>query len=172
MVFYPLVHYGCIVSSTECIHYLLHAQPCPDTFLCLDSSSTSAGCAKIGPWDFDVGQALSIQNCCNLIKRTVPTRDTKQLQSQTPLRTAWPTVRGGWGERGDVRRRDDRPAVKLAGKANFAVFGEVTGVHIRDDCLVDGRLDTARYIPAARLGYHDYTFVREVRELRRPKDPA
>jgi len=24
----------------------------------------------------------------------------------------------------------------------------------------------------ARLGYHDYTFVREVRELRRPKDPT
>ena len=43
---------------------------------------------------------------------------------------------------------------------------------VRDDCLVDGRLDPSRYVPAARLGYHDYTFVREVRELRRPKDPA
>jgi hypothetical protein len=37
---------------------------------------------------------------------------------------------------------------------------------------VDGRLDPTRYTPAARLGYHDYTFVREVRALRRPKDPA
>ena len=55
MVFYPLVHYGCVVSSTECIHYLLHAQHCPDTFLCLDSSSTSAGCAQIGPRGCDVG---------------------------------------------------------------------------------------------------------------------
>ena len=52
------------------------------------------------------------------------------------------------------------------------MLGEVVGMHIRDDCLVDGRLDPSRYAPAARLGYHDYTFVREIRELRRPKDPA
>ena len=51
------------------------------------------------------------------------------------------------------------------------LLGEVVGVHIRDDCLVDGRLDYTRYQPAARLGYHDYTFVREVVALRRPKDP-
>jgi hypothetical protein len=29
--------------------------------------------------------------------------------------------------------------VRLAGESNFAVFGIVTGVHLRDDCLVDGR---------------------------------
>ena len=52
------------------------------------------------------------------------------------------------------------------------VLGEVVGIHIREDCLVDGRLDYTRYNPAARLGYHDYTFVRETRELRRPRDPA
>lgn len=52
------------------------------------------------------------------------------------------------------------------------VVGEVVGIHLRDDCLVDGRFDVTRYRPAARLGYHDYTFVREVVELRRPKDPA
>ncbi|WP_136645829.1 flavin reductase family protein [Tabrizicola sp. YIM 78059] len=48
------------------------------------------------------------------------------------------------------------------------VIGEVVGVHLRDDCIVNGRLDYTRYAPAARLGYHDYTFVREVVELRRP----
>lgn len=51
------------------------------------------------------------------------------------------------------------------------LIGEVVGVHIRDDCLVNGRFDPLRFNPAARLGYHDYTFVREVRELRRPDDP-
>lgn len=48
------------------------------------------------------------------------------------------------------------------------VIGEVVGIHMRDDCLVDGRFDVTRYVPAARLGYHDYAFVREVMELRRP----
>lgn len=48
------------------------------------------------------------------------------------------------------------------------VLGEVVGVHIREDCLVNGRLDYTRYAPAARLGYHDYTFVREVAALKRP----
>lgn len=48
------------------------------------------------------------------------------------------------------------------------LLGEVVGIHLRDDCMVDGRLDLTRYAPAARLGYRDYTFVREVVELRRP----
>jgi flavin reductase (DIM6/NTAB) family NADH-FMN oxidoreductase RutF len=61
--------------------------------------------------------------------------------------------------------------VELIGPERM-VIGEVVGVHIRNDCLVDGRLDPTRYVPAARLGYHDYTFVREVTELRRPRDPA
>jgi flavin reductase (DIM6/NTAB) family NADH-FMN oxidoreductase RutF len=49
------------------------------------------------------------------------------------------------------------------------VIGEVVGIHLRDDCLVDGRFDVLRFNPAARLGYHDYTIVRDVVELRRPE---
>jgi flavin reductase (DIM6/NTAB) family NADH-FMN oxidoreductase RutF len=58
--------------------------------------------------------------------------------------------------------------VELLGDEHL-LLGEVVGVHIRDDCLVDGRLDYTRYQPAARLGYQDYTFVREVVALKRPK---
>ncbi|PTX56960.1 flavin reductase (DIM6/NTAB) family NADH-FMN oxidoreductase RutF [Litoreibacter ponti] len=58
--------------------------------------------------------------------------------------------------------------VQLPGEANFAVFGEVTGVHLRDDCLVDGRFDVTRYQPLARLGYKDYTYVKDVFSLTRP----
>ena len=57
--------------------------------------------------------------------------------------------------------------VELLGPERLIV-GEVVGIHIRDDCLVNGRLDYARYAPAARLGYQDYAFVREVVALRRP----
>jgi flavin reductase (DIM6/NTAB) family NADH-FMN oxidoreductase RutF len=57
--------------------------------------------------------------------------------------------------------------VDLLGEERM-LLGEVVGVHIRDDYLVNGRLDYTRYAPAARLGYHDYTFVREVVSLRRP----
>ena len=58
--------------------------------------------------------------------------------------------------------------VKLPGAANFATFGEVTGVHIRDDCLVDGRFDITTFQPLTRLGYRDYSVIREVFELKRP----
>lgn len=58
--------------------------------------------------------------------------------------------------------------VRLAGEANFAVFGIVTGVHLRDDCLVEGRFDVTRFQPMARLGYRDYAAVREVFALDRP----
>lgn len=60
--------------------------------------------------------------------------------------------------------------VPLAGEANFAVFAEVTGVHLRDDCMVDGMFDVTRYAPLARMGYMDYAVVREVFSLARPKE--
>ncbi|TNC47886.1 flavin reductase family protein [Rubellimicrobium rubrum] len=59
--------------------------------------------------------------------------------------------------------------VRLAGDANYAVFGVVTGVHLRDDCLVDGRLDVTRYHPLSRLGYRDYAVVQEVFQMARPR---
>ncbi|GGH53609.1 flavin reductase family protein [Frigidibacter albus] len=58
--------------------------------------------------------------------------------------------------------------VPLPGAANFLILGEVTGIHMRDDCLVDGRFDVTRFSPLARLGYKDYAVVREVFELARP----
>ncbi|MFN3954420.1 MAG: flavin reductase family protein [Pararhodobacter sp.] len=60
--------------------------------------------------------------------------------------------------------------VQLAGEANFVVFGEVVGVHLRDDCLHEGRFDIARFRPVARLGYRDYTVVRDTFTLKRPSD--
>lgn len=60
--------------------------------------------------------------------------------------------------------------VKLRGESNELVIGEVTGVHLRDDCIVDGRFDVTTFQPLSRLGYRDYTVVREVFELRRPDD--
>jgi flavin reductase (DIM6/NTAB) family NADH-FMN oxidoreductase RutF len=60
--------------------------------------------------------------------------------------------------------------VRLAGEANHVVFGEVVGIHLRDDCLVDGRFDVTRFQPLARLGYRDYARVSEVFSLARPDD--
>ncbi|NQZ72587.1 MAG: flavin reductase family protein [Dinoroseobacter sp.] len=58
--------------------------------------------------------------------------------------------------------------VKLEGAANFAVFGEVVGIHLRDDCLVDGMFDVTTFNPLARLGYRDYTKVSDLFSLKRP----
>ncbi len=60
--------------------------------------------------------------------------------------------------------------VALEGASNFAVFGEVVGVHMRDDCLVEGRFDVTRFNPLTRLGYQDYSVIREVFSLARPGD--
>ncbi|MCC5984400.1 MAG: flavin reductase family protein [Rhodobacteraceae bacterium] len=60
--------------------------------------------------------------------------------------------------------------IRLEGEANFLVLGEVVGVHLRDDCLVDGRFDVTRFQPLARLGYRDYTMVREVFAMPRPDE--
>ncbi len=58
--------------------------------------------------------------------------------------------------------------VQLPGDANFAVFGEVTGVHMRDDCLKDGIFDVLSFNPLSRMGYRDYTVVRDKFSLTRP----
>ncbi|RME15768.1 MAG: flavin reductase family protein [Alphaproteobacteria bacterium] len=58
--------------------------------------------------------------------------------------------------------------IDLEGEGNIAVIGRVVGVHLRDDCLVDGRFDVTRFGLVARLGYRDYTVIREAFELRRP----
>ena len=58
--------------------------------------------------------------------------------------------------------------VRLLGRDNVLILGEVTGIHLRDDCLVNGRFDVTRYHPVARMGYRDYAIVREVIEVLRP----
>ncbi len=58
--------------------------------------------------------------------------------------------------------------VQLPGEANFVTFGEVTGVHLRDDCVVDGLFDILKYQPLTRLGYRDYSRITEVFSLKRP----
>ncbi|WP_298913455.1 flavin reductase family protein [uncultured Roseobacter sp.] len=60
--------------------------------------------------------------------------------------------------------------VQIEGASNFVVFGEVVGVHIRDDTIVDGRFDVRTYQPLSRLGYRDYTRVTDLFELARPDD--
>lgn len=60
--------------------------------------------------------------------------------------------------------------VKLEGDNNFATFGEVIGVHLRDDCIVDGKFDVTTYQPLTRLGYRDYSHIRDAFELARPDD--
>ncbi|MEY1554793.1 flavin reductase family protein [Yoonia sp. R2331] len=58
--------------------------------------------------------------------------------------------------------------VKLPGEANTTIFGEVIGIHLRDNCIVDGLFDVTTFNPLSRLGYRDYTTVREVFSLNRP----
>ena len=79
----------------------------------------------------------------------------------------------------DCARVADAPAnlecrvtqiVTLPGAANVAVFGEVTGIHMRDDCIVDGRFDVTTFHPLARLGYRDYAVITDLFSLARPDD--
>ncbi|WP_321364429.1 flavin reductase family protein [uncultured Celeribacter sp.] len=60
--------------------------------------------------------------------------------------------------------------VQLAGKDNHVVFGEVVGIHIRPDLIVDGRFDVVKARMLSRLGYRDYAEVTKVFELTRPND--
>ncbi len=60
--------------------------------------------------------------------------------------------------------------VKIEGATNYVVFGEVTGIHMKDECIRDGRFDVTTFNPLSRLGYRDYAVVENVFELARPDD--
>ena len=53
--------------------------------------------------------------------------------------------------------------------ANGVIFGQVVGIHIRDDILTGGMVDMRLFQPIARLGYLDYAVVRETFQMTRPK---
>ncbi|MBF9033265.1 flavin reductase family protein [Rhodobacterales bacterium HKCCE2091] len=48
------------------------------------------------------------------------------------------------------------------------VIGEVVGIHISDEIIVDGFIDVARYRPVCRLGYMEYAAVGETFTMHRP----
>ncbi|MGR3661908.1 MAG: flavin reductase family protein [Paracoccaceae bacterium] len=58
--------------------------------------------------------------------------------------------------------------VSLEGDANVMVLGEVVGVHMRNDCLVDGQFDLSQFRLLTRLGYKDYATIDNVFSLQRP----
>lgn len=51
---------------------------------------------------------------------------------------------------------------------NLVVFGEVVGIHIRDDALDDGRFDPEAQKIIARLGYANYAVVGGTFRMLRP----
>ncbi|MEI4471533.1 flavin reductase family protein [Frigidibacter sp. MR17.24] len=96
-------------------------------------------------------------------------RDTDEFGVTGTLKAECETI--------DCPRVAEAPAVlecrvteihRLLGRDNHLILGEVVGVHLRDDCLVDGRFDVTTFRPVSRLGYKDYAVVREVFELARP----
>jgi len=50
------------------------------------------------------------------------------------------------------------------------VIGQVVGIHIADEAIVDGIVDVTRLMPVARLGYRQYAVVTEAFEMNRPRD--
>ena len=58
--------------------------------------------------------------------------------------------------------------LRLAGEANYMVLGVVTGIHLRDDCVIDGRFDLRAKGWLSRLGYMDYAITTETFEMERP----
>jgi len=48
------------------------------------------------------------------------------------------------------------------------VYGEVVGIHVDDDFIIDGRFDMAKARTIARCGYMDYAVVESLFEMIRP----
>jgi len=51
------------------------------------------------------------------------------------------------------------------------VIGRIVWAHLRDDVLTDGRVDPVKLKPVGRLGGNDYSIVRDVVQIARPRVP-
>ena len=54
------------------------------------------------------------------------------------------------------------------GGAGVMVIGIITGIHIADETVKDGKIDVTSYQPLARLGYMDYARIDGVFAMARP----
>ncbi|MGE0386194.1 MAG: flavin reductase family protein [Gammaproteobacteria bacterium] len=63
----------------------------------------------------------------------------------------------------------DLPAGKRPELAYTIVIGEVTGIHVHDEVIRDGRVDLGAIRPIARLGYDDYSVVDQIFSMPRPR---
>lgn len=54
---------------------------------------------------------------------------------------------------------------------NTVIFGQVIGIHIREEVIKDGKLDLQTIQPIGRLGYLDYVHVTKSFDMDRPTWP-
>ena len=52
--------------------------------------------------------------------------------------------------------------------ASQVIFGEVVGIHIAEHVIVDGMVDIRLMRPLSRLGYMDYSVIKDVFSMKRP----
>lgn len=52
--------------------------------------------------------------------------------------------------------------------AGILVVGTITGIHIDDTVIKDGKVDVTAFQPLARLGYMDYARITDVFSMQRP----
>jgi flavin reductase (DIM6/NTAB) family NADH-FMN oxidoreductase RutF len=52
--------------------------------------------------------------------------------------------------------------------ASIMVVGTITGIHIDDTVIKNGKVDVTTFQPLARLGYMDYTRITNVFSMKRP----
>lgn len=56
----------------------------------------------------------------------------------------------------------------LENSINTSIIGQVIGIHIKDEVLINGIIDLDKIKPLARLGYNQYTSVDHIFTLDRP----
>ena len=58
--------------------------------------------------------------------------------------------------------------VRTGARGSHLILGEVIGIHIDDELIEDGKVDSRALRQVSRLGYFDYAVVHDVFEMLRP----
>ena len=63
----------------------------------------------------------------------------------------------------------EKPPVNNKNEYNGIIIGQVLGIHIQDDYILNGIIDVKKLKPLARLGYMDYSIVDSFFQMNRPR---
>lgn len=162
----PYSFFNAVCDAPPCVMFGSALRPGEDTRKDSQRNAERTGGFVVNMAAFDQRAALNETSAS--LPPGVSEFETAGLQALPSRFVKAPRVAGAYAQLECVYLETVEMPSTHPQRRNFVVFGRVVGIHVDDAIIRDGRVDVTRAGPLARLGYMDYTVVREAFRMDRP----